>query len=94
MRRRLVKRELAGGERAPLDRRHLGFGMGDLGFGLGLVRKRQEEHPKEPNHTRDETGEINYSILYDDLILNGNLFVYLLEFHWFFFYFYSSAHSS
>jgi hypothetical protein len=39
------------------------LGWGDLGFGsgLGLVRKRQEEHPKEPNHTRDETGGINYS---------------------------------
>jgi hypothetical protein len=43
-------------ESASLDRRHLGFGMGDLGFGFGLVRKRQEEHPKKPNHTRDETG--------------------------------------
>jgi hypothetical protein len=46
-------------ESASLDRRHLGFGMGDLGFGFGLVRKRQEEHPKKPNHTRDETGGEN-----------------------------------
>ena len=52
------------------------MGWGNLGFGLGLglVRKRQEEHPEEPNNTRDETGGINYSILYGDLVLKMEIY--------------------